>query len=116
MNAATASLLNGFLLIALSMWGYYASTSPSPTALIPTLVGAVLLLCYPGVKKHNKLIAHIAVALTLLVLIALVMPMRGAIGRGDGAAIARVGIMWGSTAYALFYFIKSFIDARKDKA
>ena len=33
----------------------------SPTALIPVGFGTVLILCTPGVKKQNKVIAHVAV-------------------------------------------------------
>ena len=64
----------------MSGWGYLSSASPSPTALIPLFFGVALLLCYPGIKKENKIIAHVAVLLTLIVLVALFMPLKGAIG------------------------------------
>ena len=55
-------------LIAIGLWGYLEVTSP--TALIPVGFGAALILCSSGVRKENKVVAHIAVLLTLLILIA----------------------------------------------
>lgn len=115
MKAHQASLLNALLLIALSAWGYFASESPSFTALIPAIIGVILLLCNPGVKKENKVIAHVAVVLTLLVLIGLIKPLLGVIERENTMGILRVVIMLLSTIVALIYFIKSFIDARKNR-
>ncbi|MEO0442876.1 MAG: hypothetical protein AAFZ92_03925 [Pseudomonadota bacterium] len=116
MKAHTASMINAILLIVLPALGYFLSNSPSFTALIPATFGVVLLACYPGVKAENKIVAHIAVLLTLIVFIALFMPLKGAIGRGDAFAIFRVGLLMASTVLALVCFIKSFIDARKQRA
>ena len=116
MNAHTASLINSLILIAMGLWGYFGSESPSFTALIPVVFGVALLLMNNGIKKENKIIAHIAVVLTLLVAIALFMPLKGAFERSDNAAIVRVALMEASSIYALIFFIKSFIDARKNKA
>ncbi|MEM9648699.1 MAG: hypothetical protein AAF969_09465 [Bacteroidota bacterium] len=115
MKAHSASLINAILLVALSAWGYFSSDTPSLTALIPSFVGIALLLCNKGVKKENKIIAHIAVVLTLLILIGLVKPLLGAMERGDNMAISRVVVMLLSTVVALFFFIKSFVDARKSR-
>ena len=115
MKAHTASLINAILLIALSLWGYFSSATPSFTALIPTFVGVLLLAMNKGVKNENKTISHIAVLLTLIVLIGLIKPLTGAIGRDDSAAIFRVIIMMASTVFAMVYFVKSFIDARKNR-
>lgn len=112
MQAHIASRINALLLLGLGAWGYLGSESPSPTALIPVGFGALILLCNPGVKKHNKAIAHVAVLLTLLVGLGLVMPLKGAIGRGDSMAIARVAIMLASTVFAMVAFIGSFKAAR----
>ena len=68
MKAHIASLVNAVSLIGLSLWGYLASSSPSITALIPTFIGVVLIALNNGVKKENKVVAHIAVLLTLLIL------------------------------------------------
>ena len=116
MKAYIASLINAVALIGLSLWGYFSSDNPSFTALIPTAVGVILLLISNGVKTENKVIAHIAVLLTLLILGGLVKPLLGAMDRGDNAAIIRVGNMILTTVVAMVFFVKSFIDARKKRA
>lgn len=116
MNAANLSLLNAILLIALGIAGFVTSESPSPTAFIPVVFGALIMACNPGVRRNNKLIAHIAVLLTLLILLGLAMPLKGALGREDSAAIGRVTIMLLSTLLALVFFIKSFIDVRRSNS
>ena len=113
MNAATASLINAIALVGLGLWGYLSSDTPSTTALIPVIIGVILLAVNQGVRKENKVIAHIAVVLTLVILLGLFMPMKGAIGRGDTMAIARVAIMIATTILAMVYFVRSFIAARK---
>ena len=115
MKPHVASLINALLLIALSSWGYFSSDTPSITALIPAFVGVALLICNPGLKKENKVVAHIAVILTLLVLIGLVKPLMGALDRSDNMAIGRVSVMMLFTVIALITFIRSFIDARKNR-
>lgn len=116
MKAHTASLINAVLLIGLSAWGYLASDTPSVTALIPAIIGVILLALNKGVKAENKLIAHIAVVLTLLILVGLIKPLQGAMGREDSMAIMRVVVMIASTIFAMIFFVKSFIDAKKNRA
>lgn len=116
MKAHTASLINAVILIGFGLWAYLGSETPSKTALIPVGFGAVLLSLYIGVKKENKVVAHIAVLLTLLILGGLVKPLTAALGREDGLAIARVSVMILSTVVALVFFIKSFIDVRRARA
>ena len=115
MKAYTASLINALLLIILPLWGYFSSDTPSITALIPAFIGAVLLGMNYGVKKENKVIAHIAVILTLVILFGLIKPLQGAIGRSDGLAIGRIIVMIISTVVAMVFFVKSFIDAKKKR-
>ncbi len=115
MNSHKASLINAVLLISLSLWGYFSSETRSITALIPTFIGWVLIILNKGVKKENKLISHIAVVLTLVILIGLIKPLLGAVDRSDNLAILRVLIMIISTIMAMVYFIKSFIQARKNR-
>jgi len=110
------SLVNAVVLIAMSGWAYLVSTSPSTTMLIPAFFGAALLACLPGVKAESKLVAHIAVGLTLLIFLALFMPLSGAFGRGEPLAIFRTSAMSLTTAVALYAFVKSFIDARRARA
>ncbi|MEM1247933.1 MAG: hypothetical protein AAGA81_05410 [Acidobacteriota bacterium] len=113
MKAHVVSLINALALIGLGGWAYLSSDTPSVTALIPVIFGVLILLMNPGVKSENKVIAHIAVLLTLVILLGLAMPLRGAIGRSDTVAIARVAIMMATTVWAMVAFVKSFIDARK---
>ena len=115
MKAHTASLINAVLLVGLGAWGYFGSEDPSPTALIPIVMGSILLALNNGVKKENKVIAHVAGVLTLLMLFGLFMPLNGAIGKGDNMAIGRVAVMLLSTIVAMFFFIRSFIEARKKR-
>mgnify|MGYP001282018700 FL=1 len=111
MNATKANLINSISLIAFGLWGYFEVTSP--TALIPVGFGIILLLCYNGVKNNNKIIAHIAVLLTLLILIALLgMRLPKSLESG-GAGLFRVIAMCTTSAISMVYFVKSFIEARK---
>ncbi len=112
-SASLANLLNAAALIVLSAWAYLGSDDPSLTALIPGGFGMALLLCQQGVIRENKAIAHVAAVLTLVVLIALLMPLSGAIGRGDTLAIVRTGLMAATSLVALIAFVQSFIAARK---
>ncbi len=112
MNAYTAHLINSAALILMGGWGYFATSSK--TALIPVLIGVVLLSLSNGVKLENKAIAHVVVVLTLLAFGSLVAkPLMAAIRDGDTEGTIRVGIMVLTCFVALVYFIKSFIDARK---
>ena len=113
MTAHLASLINAFSLIGMSAWAYLGGSGASMTARIPAAFGVALIACYPGVKSQNKVIAHIAVLVTLVVLIALIMPLNGAIGRGDGMGILRVVIMMATSVLAIVFFVKSFIDDRR---
>ena len=114
MNAANANLLNAIVLIGMGAWGYFGSDSPSPTALIPVFFGVVLLILTNSIRNENKVLAHVAVVLTLLVLVALVAkPLMRALGDNDTMAIMRIGLMCLTSIIAMIYFIKSFRDARK---
>ena len=50
---------------------------------------------------------------TLLVVVGLIKPLTGAMGREDSAAVGRVAVMLALGIYAMATFVKSFIDARK---
>jgi hypothetical protein len=116
MKAHTASLINAISLIGLGIWSYLGSETPSPTALIPVAIGAILLLTYKGLKNENKNIAHFAAMLTVILLFALFKPLTGAIAREDSLGILRVITMQATTVLAIVFFVKSFIDARKRRA
>lgn len=111
MNEANANLLNALTLLGMGAWGY--SETQAPTALIPVFFGVLLLVFTNSIRDHNKTIAHIAVLLTLLMLIALVgMRLPKSMAQG-GIGLYRVIAMIVTGAIALIAFIKSFIDAKK---
>ena len=111
MNSLKANILNSICLIGVGLWGYLESSSG--TAIIPVVFGCALLFCAPGLKKENKVIAHIAVLLTFICLIGLFMPLKGAIGREETVGVIRVSVMILTSIIAMVYFIKSFIANRK---
>ncbi len=113
MKVYVASLVNAMVLVGFGLWGYLGSEAPSKTALIPVIIGVVLLSLYKGIKKEDKIVAHIAVLLTLLILGGLMKPLTASMGSGDGMAILRVSIMLLTTLIALVAFIKSFIAVRR---
>lgn len=106
-------MLNAIVLIILGLWGYLGSQTPSPTALIPVFAGILLLSFVKGVKDGNRIIAHLAVLITFVLIIAFVKPLTGAIGRGDNGAIIRVVAMMISGIVTMVYFVRSFIAVRK---
>ena len=111
MNSFKANVINSLSLMFIGLWGYFEVVSP--TALIPVIFGVVLLLCNKGLKKQNKLIAHIAVLLTLVILIALiVMRLPKSLNQG-GLGLLRVLLMIGTSTFSMVYFVKSFIANRK---
>ena len=113
MNTSTINIINSISLIAMGIWGYIDVSSV--TALIPTFFGIALILCTNGLKKENKMISHIAVLLTLLILGALLgMRLPKSIDQG-GIGLIRVIIMIGTSAVAMLFFINSFIRARRNK-
>lgn len=111
MNAYKANTINAVVLMMVGLWGYFSS-GQAPTALIPVGFGVVLMALASGVKKENKVLAHIAVVLTLLIIIALIKPLTSQIGKGDALGILRIALMMGSSIFAMVFFMKSFRDAR----
>lgn len=110
-----ASLINALTLIAFGAWAYFGTDDPSTTALIPVGFGVVLLCLFPGIKSENKVVAHIAVLFTLLILLGLFMPLMGAIGRGSAVGVFRVAGMIATTIFAMVAFVQSFIAVRRQR-
>jgi len=108
-----ANFINGVILAIMGLWA--GLTSASPTAFIPLAFGIIFLICTPFMQKGNKVVAHIVVLLTLMVIIALIKPLTGAIGRGSMLSTIRLIVMIFSCAVAMVVFIKSFIDVRKGR-
>jgi len=113
MTPHLATLALSVVLIAMSAWGFLGSETPSFTALIPAGFGVALLACVPGVKKENKVVAHVAVGLVALLTFALFMPLKGAVSRGDTLAIVRVGVMLAASVGTIVAYVASFRAMRK---
>ena len=116
MKAPFYNKLNSIVLIAMGVWGYLDYTDVhSPTALIPVGFGVMLLLCTNGLKKENKIISHVAVLLTLLILVALAgmrycRKVLIAGGLGIGSCVSAMIV---TSVLSMVAFIISFINARK---
>ena len=122
MKTEQSNLLNSLTLITVGLWGYFyvsdyalsAITSFEHwTALIPVVFGFVLLLCHKGIKNNSKLVAHIAVVVTLLIFIALVGKRLPISIEQGGTGLFRVIAMSFTSLMALIVFIRSFISNRK---
>ena len=122
MTAQKMNLINALTLILIGLWGYIDVSNYKLativsfehwTALITVLFGIILLLCNKGIQNGNKAIAHVAVVLTILVLVALVgkrLPI--SIDQG-GVGLFRVAMMSLTSLLAFIIFIRSFIENRK---
>ncbi len=111
MEAPFYNKINSFALIALGLWGYV--DVQSPTALIPVGFGVILLLCNNGLNKDNKIVAHIAVLLTLVILVALAgMRLPKSLDSG-GLGLLRVIVMIVTSILSMVAFVLSFIKARR---
>ena len=108
------SFVNAITLISFGLWGYI-DVDYSPTALIPVIFGVIIMILNPGLKRENKVIAHIVVLLTFLILGGLVKPLMSTLESGSTMGITRVALMMFSTLMALIIFIKSFISNRSKK-
>ena len=113
MDSFKANVINSLSLMFIGLWGYFEVISL--TALIPVIFGVILLLCTNGLKKQNKLIAHIAVLLTLVILIALIVMRLPKSFDSGGVGLIRVVIMILTSIFSMVYFVKSFIANRKNK-
>ncbi len=112
MNAYKAHLLNSVTLLIMGAWGYFATNSP--TALIPVLIGVLLLSISQGVKNENKAMAHVAVIVTLLGVVAIAAkPLMSALDSDDITKKIRAIAMTVTGIIAMIFFVKSFIDAGK---
>ena len=60
MKPYQANLLNSLTLILMCLWAYLTyepvdGKSQNITALIPLILGGILLLCHKGIKNNNKI-------------------------------------------------------------
>ncbi|MFT5710847.1 MAG: hypothetical protein ACI8QT_001547 [Halioglobus sp.] len=115
MKPYQATILNATVLVVFGLWAYLnvAAESRSITILIPVIFGVILALLVVPFKKENKVVAHVVAGVTLLISIALIMPLISSIGRENMEAVFRVGVMMAVSLFALVVYIKSFITERR---
>ncbi len=117
MKAASANLLNALVLIAAGLYGYFLILTPegthAPTALIPAAFGLLFLVMQKGVATSNKIIAHVVVVLTLVLLIICTIRFLKIEDWGAKKYLFLACIV--SNVVALIAFIGSFIEARKKR-
>ena len=117
MKAASANLLNAIVLIAAGLYGYFLILTPenthAPTALIPAAFGILFLILQKGVATSNKIVSHVVVVLTLVLLIICAMRFIKIEEWGAKKYLFLACIL--SNAVALVAFIGSFIEARKNR-
>ena len=74
------------------------------------------MLCHKGIKNESKIIAHVAVLLTLIALLGnITKPLITAIDEGRKLGVFRVSLMILTSILAMITFIKSFIANRSNK-
>jgi hypothetical protein len=106
MKSFQVMIFNAVILIGLGVYGYVISGSP--TALISTVIGLILLgLSFP-VKNENSTVSHIAVGLTGL---AMIMFFVMGILRNNTVIIV-MGVV---TLLAFLFYISDFIQRRKER-
>ena len=113
MKAYSANLINSIALVVVGLWDYVATQTLSSSNMVPVAAGIILLFLYNGVKREDKIIAHIAVTITLLVFLSLIKPFVEAVEDIDVTLIIRNLILILTGILAMVYFVKSFIDARR---
>jgi 4-hydroxybenzoate polyprenyltransferase len=99
-------MINAIILIALGVYGYIISASP--TALIAPAVGIILLALAIPTKKENSTMAHIAVGLTFIASVTFIIV---GIRRANALVIA-MGII----SFICFdLYVLNFIMRKKQK-
>mgnify|MGYP005842550149 CR=1 FL=1 len=105
----------GLILTALGLYGYFGTDTTSPTALIPSVFGVILLVCglialKPAARKHAM---HAAVAVSLLGALAAI----GGLAARWSSASTEAKVSQVTLAVVLIIYlvmgIRSFIAARR---
>jgi hypothetical protein len=110
-----STIFNASVLAILGLWGFLSVPQSSVTALIPVFGASVLFVLTPALKHENRKAAHAIVIITFILLLGLIKPLTGSIERGNVLSIVRVTVMMLTGVYALATYVKSFIDARKNR-
>lgn len=116
------NLTYSLLLIVSGLFGFtahYVETGVwAFTALIPVLFGGILLPMTGGIRKNNRIIAHVVVVLTLVMgVMATVMLINNLnAGNAFNRKMAIFVVILAASLIALGFYIASFVAARKDRA
>ena len=110
----------GGVLVAVGVIAYIASSFASWTALIPAILGAILLICGLIALKNQKVGIHIALAVAILGILGTVMNVMqiGALIAGEAERPAAVITSIITFVLLIIYVIlgvRSFIAARRWK-
>lgn len=115
MKAHSANMINSIALIIIGLWDYLATQTLASTNMITVAGGLLLLFFYDGIKREDKVTAHIVVIITLFVFLSLIKPFDEALQDSAAGASIRYLVMMLTSLLAIVYFIKSFIDARRGR-
>jgi uncharacterized membrane protein len=116
-DVLTTTRIVAFVLIGIGAVGYFATGAASLTALIPAMVGAILLVLGlvardPKARRHAM---HAAVAFALIAALGTLPRLLPALSAGEfqrPAVIAQAAMVSALIVYVLLG-VKSFIDARR---
>jgi apolipoprotein N-acyltransferase len=114
MKPYQANLYAAIALVILGLWSYSASGRDAHTLIVPGF-GILLSLFHKPFKNGNKAVAHIVVVLTFVMFLVMFMPLRNSIKGDQPMAIFRVVLMMLVLISALIIYVRSFIQARKDR-
>lgn len=107
--------LCGLILIALGAGGYVATDMASPTALIPSFIGILIVISAIIAKKKVKLGMHMAVVFALIGALGGFMPLkRVGFDLTSGSAPYAVGMILTCLVFIILA-VRSFIAARRAK-
>jgi hypothetical protein len=116
MNIPRLAIVMGALLIVVSVVSV-ALTSPTFTAFLPAIAGAIMLVLGLVAQQRASLTRHMMHAALLVALLVLVGSLRVFTVLGDPtASTVAVGAQFATiiiTAVFIAFGVKSFIDARK---
>lgn len=114
MKPVMANNINALILIAVGLYGYFVlaenQEARSMTALIPAYFGLVLVLIGLFWKKAPRIFAHIASVLVLLLFVMCIIRFIKVDSWLPRKYVFLICIL--SNFFALFFLIKSFVDAR----
>jgi hypothetical protein len=117
MKPVTINNVNAIVLLIAGLYGYFgvaaADGHHSPTALIPAAFGVLFIILGQFWARAPKVVSHVIVVLTLVLLIMCLLRFVKVADWDAKKFIFLACVL--SNAIALAVFIKSFIDARKNR-